>query len=85
MAEEFNWKTADGLTIYGVNWPVAEARAVIGLIHGLGEHCRRYDHWAHLFNTRGFGVVGYDRRGEGGSDQVVVAQFLSQRAAGTRP
>jgi alpha-beta hydrolase superfamily lysophospholipase len=67
MVEEFYWNTADGLRIYGVNWPVPDARAVVGLIHGLGEHSRRYDHWAQRFNERGFGVVGYDRRGHGRS------------------
>lgn len=68
MAEEFNWRTADKLKIYGVNWPVSQARAVVGLIHGLGEHSRRYDHWAHYFNARGLGVVAYDRRGHGRSE-----------------
>lgn len=68
MAREFTWKTADGLNIYGVNWEVPDARAVVGIVHGLGEHSRRYDHWAGYFNAQGIGVVGYDRRGHGRSE-----------------
>ncbi len=64
---EFNWKTKDQIDLYGCEWCADEARAVIGLIHGLGEHVRRYDHVGRFFNERGYGVVGYDRRGHGRS------------------
>jgi alpha-beta hydrolase superfamily lysophospholipase len=68
MTEEFHWKNEEGLRIYGVDWRVAEPRAVIGLIHGLGEHCRRYDHVAAFFNEHRIAMVGYDRQGFGRSE-----------------
>jgi alpha-beta hydrolase superfamily lysophospholipase len=68
MTEEFHWKNEEGLRIYGVDWRVNDPRAVIGLIHGLGEHCRRYDHVAAFFNERGIAMVGYDRQGFGRSE-----------------
>lgn len=64
---EFKWQTPDKITIYGCEWPPAEARGVVGIIHGLGEHCHRYDHFAEYLNTQQLGVVGYDRRGHGRS------------------
>lgn len=64
---EFNWTNDNGNTIYAVEWPVEGARAVIGLIHGIGEHCRRYDEMAAWYNAHGIAVVGYDRQGYGRS------------------
>jgi alpha-beta hydrolase superfamily lysophospholipase len=68
MTQEFHWTNESGLRIYGVDWHVERPRAVIGLIHGLGEHCRRYDRLANFFNERSFAVVGYDRQGFGRSE-----------------
>lgn len=66
--QEFSWKTQQNLTIYAVEWPVKNPRAVIGLIHGLGEHCRRYDHLAQFFQENNIAVIGYDRQGYGRSE-----------------
>lgn len=68
MTEEFEWRNEQGLRIYAVDWHVARPQAVIGLIHGLGEHCRRYDHVAEFFNERRVAMVGYDRQGFGRSE-----------------
>ena len=70
MTEEFHWTNEYGLRIYAVDWCPARQppRAVIGLIHGLGEHCRRYDGFAAFFNAAGIAVVGYDRQGFGRSE-----------------
>ncbi|MGB3800842.1 MAG: lysophospholipase, partial [Lewinella sp.] len=43
-------------------------RAVVGIIHGLSEHCRRYDRVAGFFNQHDIAVVGYDRQGFGRSE-----------------
>lgn len=66
--KEFYWTNPNGNNIYAVEWPADNARAVIGLIHGLGEHCRRYDHMAAWFQNQGIATVGYDRQGFGRSD-----------------
>ena len=65
---EFDWRTEAGLRIYAVDWPVERAVAVVGLVHGLGEHCRRYDHVARHLNAARIAVVGYDRQGFGRSE-----------------
>ncbi|MEL7163059.1 MAG: lysophospholipase, partial [Bacteroidota bacterium] len=66
--KEFSWKTSDGKQIYAVEWPVANARAVIGLVHGMGEHCRRYDGMVDWYRQHGIAFVGYDRQGFGRSE-----------------
>jgi len=38
------------------------------MVHGLGEHIGRYDHWAQRFVKNGVGFIGYDQRGHGHSD-----------------
>ncbi len=42
-------------------------RAVVLLVHGLGEHAGRYDHVASLLRSWGFEVRAYDQRGHGHS------------------
>ncbi|TXF90396.1 lysophospholipase [Neolewinella aurantiaca] len=68
QAAEFSWKNDNGNQIYAVEWPVPQARAVIGLVHGVGEHCRRYDEMAAWYNAHGIAMVGYDRQGYGRSE-----------------
>jgi alpha-beta hydrolase superfamily lysophospholipase len=61
--------TDDGLALVTQVWraPGDASRGVVVLVHGLGEHCRRYDHVARRLNAEGFDVVGYDHRGHGHS------------------
>ena len=66
--QEFSWKNEAGLTIYAVDWAIPDPRAVVGIIHGLGEHCRRYDGLAAFFNDHGIAAIGYDRQGFGRSE-----------------
>ncbi len=44
-----------------------EARAAIGLVHGLGEHSGRYAWVAERLTEAGFDVVTFDQRGHGRS------------------
>ena len=46
-----NWKSNDGLDIFGQKWEneKAAAKAVICLVHGFGEHSSRYEHVAQIF------------------------------------
>ena len=38
------------------------------MVHGLGEHIQRYDHWAEMFKKEGIGFAGVDLPGHGRSD-----------------
>lgn len=43
-------------------------KAVLQIIHGMGEHSGRYSHVGRYFSERGFIVVAHDHRGHGHTD-----------------
>lgn len=66
---QFTWKTIDGLTLFAREWqPESEPKALVILIHGLGEHIGRYEHVAQAFTDAGFILRGFDLRGHGQSE-----------------
>ncbi len=68
MAPTYFLATDDGLKLALYRWaPPGDAKAVIGLIHGLGEHGGRYEHLARFLNQQGFLVLALDLRGHGQS------------------
>ena len=55
--------------LYRRSWiPDGDTRASILLVHGLGEHCSRYDYLAKHCTERGFAVHAIDHYGHGKSD-----------------
>lgn len=69
---ETSWKAHDGLDIFAQGWePEARApKAVVCLVHGLGEHSSRYAHVAEAFGREGYALFTYDLRGHGRSAGV---------------
>lgn len=66
--EELRWQTGDGIPIYGQKWaPEGEAKAAVCLVHGLGEHSGRYNHWAERLTSSGYALLSFDLRGHGKS------------------
>ncbi len=66
---ELQWKSSDNLTLYVKVWePEETPRAVICLVHGIGEHINRYNQWASDFVDKGYTVIGFDQRGHGRSE-----------------
>jgi alpha-beta hydrolase superfamily lysophospholipase len=65
----FNIDATDGLKLYAQNLsPETEPKAVICLLHGLGEHSARYSHVARAFTAAGYAIVTFDLRGHGRSE-----------------
>jgi alpha-beta hydrolase superfamily lysophospholipase len=65
-------RTPDGETLVLHDWPLTDgsegaAKAVVVLVHGIGEHAGRYRHVAERLNTWGFAVRAADHYGHGGS------------------
>ena len=61
---------ADGTRVVERRWPAARGTADAGallLVHGLGEHARRYDHVAAAIGALGLEVRSFDQRGFGRS------------------
>ena len=68
ICNEWVWKSNDGLEMYAQSWePDAATKAVICLVHGLGEHSGRYAHIGKAFTDAGFALAGFDLRGHGKS------------------
>lgn len=66
---ELQWQSSDNLNFYGKVWePEETPRAIVCLVHGIGEHINRYNHWAKAFVDAGYAVVGFDQRGHGRSE-----------------
>ena len=61
---EFKLKTFDGLSLFGQNWqPENHPKAVIYLVHGMGEHSGRYVHVADRLTKAGYIIFAFDLRG----------------------
>jgi alpha-beta hydrolase superfamily lysophospholipase len=58
-------------------WPNPDARRIVILAHGYGEHLGRYEHVAALLVERGAVVAGPDHVGHGrsGGERVVITDF----------
>lgn len=69
IQKEYHWKSFDGLEIYAQSWqPVAgKPKAIINLVHGLGEHGGRFNEWAGFFVEEGYAMLAIDYRGHGKS------------------
>ena len=73
MLAPFTARDGENLALY--EWPMAAwqsdgalpPRAVVLIVHGLGEHAIRYDHVARQLLDWGFAVRAYDQRGHGES------------------
>jgi alpha-beta hydrolase superfamily lysophospholipase len=65
---EMKWTCKDGTAMFACEWlpdnrePIP---AVVGLVHGMGEHMGRYAHVAEMLNEQNYAVFGFDQRGHG--------------------
>jgi alpha-beta hydrolase superfamily lysophospholipase len=67
--QELNWKSHDNMELFAQVWEpqVVSPRAVVCLVHGLGEHSSRYAHVADALAKEGFVLFSFDLRGHGRS------------------
>lgn len=65
---EANWKGGDGIDFFVRGWePNEKPKALVALVHGLGEHVSRYEHVAKMITNAGYAFAGFDLRGHGKS------------------
>jgi alpha-beta hydrolase superfamily lysophospholipase len=67
--QAYRTRAADGNCLQGYAWAPAEGapRAVFVVVHGLGDHARRYGALAQALNAQGVAVLAQDHRGHAGS------------------
>ena len=76
---------AQGIDITFYEWPIASPRAAVQLVHGLGEHARRYDELASVLNKAGYAVYATDHRGHGETGLAMVASGVTRRLGNLGP
>jgi alpha-beta hydrolase superfamily lysophospholipase len=75
---EGSFKGARNANLYYQAWlPEGKVKAVLLLVHGLGEHCGRYMNVVNHFVPLGYAVYGFDHIGHGRSEGMrgVVERF----------
>jgi alpha-beta hydrolase superfamily lysophospholipase len=67
--QAYRTNAADGNCLQGYAWAPAEGapRAALVVVHGLGDHARRYGALAQALNAQGVAVLAQDHRGHAGS------------------
>jgi len=68
--DTFSYRSADGVQLVGYRWAPDDNQTIAGvvvLVHGMGEHMRRYDHAAQALTAQHYVVYGHDHRGHGAS------------------
>ncbi len=59
------WDSKTGQKVYGQSWLVDNPKAVVGIVHGMGEHSGRYNYVVDALTAAGISVVSYDQMGHG--------------------
>jgi len=76
--QEEYFQSEDGLQLFYQSWlPDQAPKAVLVIVHGLGEHSSRYAHVVDHLVTKGFGVFAFDLRGHGRSSDRPTAHVNS--------
>ena len=66
--KEWIWTTSDDLEIHSKAWiPSAKPKAVVCVLHGVGEHIGRYQPDGEAMAQAGYVLAGFDQRGFGRS------------------
>jgi acylglycerol lipase len=66
ITRELTLQSSSGEKLWGQVWePEEKTRAVIVLVHGLGEHIQRYEYVADKLNAKGIALLGFDQQGHG--------------------
>ncbi len=67
-SESFKMTSNDGVPLHVYSWPVKEKgkiKGVVQIVHGMAEHGKRYEHFAHILVNSGYAVYAGDLRGHG--------------------
>lgn len=55
----------DGQELFYRHFQISKPKGTVVLVHGIGEHCSRYDDFSNFLASQGFEVYLYDQRGHG--------------------
>ncbi|MCB0033138.1 MAG: lysophospholipase [Anaerolineales bacterium] len=76
--QESSFKGYEGVTLFYQSWhPEGESKAVLMIIHGLGEHGGRYPNVVNHLVPKGYAIYALDHRGHGRSERAGAAHVLA--------
>lgn len=76
--EDGKFRGTNGLELYCQSWnPEEEPKALLVLVHGLGEHSDRYQHVVNHLVPQGMAIHTFDHRGHGRSAERPLAHVNS--------
>lgn len=63
--QTFNW-TQNQTELFGQYWQIDQAKGIVAIVHGMGEHSGRYaDFVVPQLNQAGYSVIAFDQFGHG--------------------
>jgi alpha-beta hydrolase superfamily lysophospholipase len=69
IREELQIESSSELILYVSVWkPETNIKAIVVLVHGLGEHCQRYAPYIEYFTKQGIAFTAFDLMGHGRSE-----------------
>ena len=63
--KEFKFSGKDKYEITAYKWEIENPKAIVQIIHGMGEYAQRYSEFAEFLNKNGYSVYADDHRGHG--------------------
>ncbi|GAB5547376.1 MAG: alpha/beta hydrolase [Sandaracinaceae bacterium] len=63
--EDFTVEADDGHPVAARWWAPASPQGLVQIVHGMAEHCARYERVAEKLNEAGWAVIAHDHRGHG--------------------
>ena len=78
IRSEATYVDAEGVTMHYFVWKAGQPKAVVQIVHGLGEHMLRYEHVAQKLVAAGYTVYGDDHRGHGRTGMEQYAGDVSR-------
>mgnify|MGYP001178491673 CR=1 FL=1 len=82
VREDDSFVDAHGVRIHYYRWRAAQPKAVVQLVHGLGEYAARYEGFAQALAAAGYTVYANDHRGHG---QTGLEQWADQPSRFGKP
>lgn len=65
IRQDHTFVDLQGVTIHWYAWMPGKPKAIVLIVHGVGEHALRYEHVAQHLVNEGYGVAALDQRGHG--------------------
>src|SRR6187399_553490 len=69
---DYTFEDAEGVSIHYYVWRASSPKAVVQIVHGVGEYATRYEELAQALTAAGYTVYASDLRGHG---QTGVGQY----------